>query len=99
MFSKLPFRPLSKDGWEGADLPETPKVAACLGEGVGDRDEVGMRRESFEGHSKGVKQEALTGSRQVPHSQSSLAFLTQVFKIFSYEIHTILCGNLLIFTF
>jgi hypothetical protein len=27
---------------------------------------------------------------QLPHSQSSLAFLTKLLEIFSYEIHTIL---------
>jgi hypothetical protein len=34
----------------------------------------------------------------VPHSQSSLAFLTQLFGIFSYEMHTILRSNVIVFT-
>jgi hypothetical protein len=35
----------------------------------------------------------------VPHSQISLAFLTKFFEIFTYETHTILCWNLIVFTF
>jgi hypothetical protein len=35
----------------------------------------------------------------VPHSQSLLAFLTEVLEIFSSEIHTILYCDKTIFTF
>jgi hypothetical protein len=38
-------------------------------------------------------------SGQVPHSQSSLACLTLVLGIFSYEIDTILRSNVTVFTF
>jgi hypothetical protein len=41
----------------------------------------------------------LTPNNLVPHSQSSLAFLTQLLGIFSHEIHTILCSNVIVFTF
>jgi hypothetical protein len=35
----------------------------------------------------------------VPYSQSSLAFLTSILEIFSYEIHTILGRYVIVFTF
>jgi hypothetical protein len=40
----------------------------------------------------------ITWIGQVPHSQSSPEFLTQVLEFFCNEIHTILWSNIIIFT-